>query len=73
MFYKSKANFIFGRSVIKEEIKRVLDENGILIRYFKDDSFRITVGSSLENDLVVNVIESAVLSREAVFNENITN
>lgn len=73
VFYKSKANFIFGRSVIKEEIKRVLDDNGILIRYFKDDSFRITVGSSLENDLVVNVIESAVLSREAVFNENITN
>ena len=73
VFYKSKANFIFGRSVIKEEIKRVLDDNGILIRYFKDDSFRITVGSSLENDLVGNVIESAVLSREAVFNENITN
>lgn len=72
VFYKSKANFIFGRSVIKEKIKRVLDDNGILIRYFKDDSFRITVGSPLENDLVVNVIEGAVLTRE-VFNENITN
>lgn len=60
IFYKSKANFIFGRSEIKEDIKRLLDDKGVLIRYFNDDSFRITVGSALENDLVVNIIENAV-------------
>ena len=30
---------------MKDDIKKILDDKGILIRYFNDDSFRITVGS----------------------------
>ena len=73
IFYKSKANFIFGRSIIKDELKNVLENKGILIRYFNDNSFRITVGSPLENDLVVNVIGNAILCKEEEYNESITN
>lgn len=65
-FYKSKANFIFGRSVYKEHIKRALEQEGILIRYFNDDSFRITVGSTLDNDLVVNAIKKAMRKVEDI-------
>ena len=72
-FYKSKANFIFGRSIKKEEIKRLLEDKGILIRYFNDDSFRISIGSALENDIVVNVIEKAVLDVEEEYDKSITN
>lgn len=73
IFYKSKANFIFGRSIIKEDIKKLLDDKGVLIRYFNDNSFRITVGSALENDLVVNIIEKAVLDVEEDNDKNIKN
>ena len=73
IFYKSKANFIFGRSIIKDELKNVLENKGILIRYFNDNSFRITVGSPLENDLVVNVIGNAILCKEEEYTESITN
>ena len=73
IFYKSKANFIFGRSIMKDDIKKILDDKGILIRYFNDDSFRITVGSALENDLVVNIIEKAVLDVGEDNDKNIKN
>ena len=72
-FYKSKANFIFGRFTKKDDIKRLLEDKGILIRYFNDDSFRISIGSALENDLIVNVIEKAVLSVEEEYDKSITN
>lgn len=72
-FYKSKANFIFGRSVIKEKIKKDFEQQGILIRYFNDDTFRITVGSPLENDIVVNTIRNAVCSLGESYEKNITN
>ena len=73
IFYKSKANFIFGRFTKKDDIKRLLEDKGILIRYFNDDSFRISIGSALENDLIVNVIEKAVLSVEEEYDKSITN
>lgn len=73
IFYKSKANFIFGRSIMKDDIKKILDDKGILIRYFNDDSFRITVGSALENDLIVNIIEKAVLDVGEDNDKNIKN
>lgn len=73
IFYKSKANFIFGRSIMKNDIKKILDDKGILIRYFNNDSFRITVGSALENDLVVNIIEKAVLDVGEDNDKNIKN
>lgn len=59
-FYPSKANYIFARSDNKEIIKRIMEEKSIILRYFNDDTFRITVGAPWENDLVVNVISMAL-------------
>ncbi|MGL4569897.1 MAG: pyridoxal phosphate-dependent aminotransferase [Clostridium sp.] len=56
-FYRSNANYIFGRSLYKEIFLKHLDKNDIEIRNFKDDSFRITIGSVKENNLVLKVIK----------------
>lgn len=58
--YKSKGNFIFCRSKYKEEIRRTMEAYGVLIRYFDDDSFRISIGNPEENDLVVKAIKIAL-------------
>ncbi|MCR6515670.1 MULTISPECIES: histidinol-phosphate transaminase [Clostridium] len=57
-FYKSFGNYIFGRSKSKEELVNYLKENKILIRSFKDDSFRISVGSFSENNILIDKINS---------------
>jgi histidinol-phosphate aminotransferase len=49
-FYKSKANYIFGRTPYKEALLNGLKISGINIRNFEDDSFRITIGSPFENN-----------------------
>lgn len=72
-FYESKANFIFGRCDFIGKLKIVLYKKGILIRYFDDNSFRITVGSPLENDLIVNTIKKAMCTLEDDYEKNITN
>lgn len=71
-FYKSKANFIFGRSRIKDILKEVFEQNGVLARYFNDDSFRLTVGSPMENDLIVNIIENIIYSLGESYEEIVT-
>ncbi|MDS0525063.1 histidinol-phosphate aminotransferase family protein [Clostridium sp. SHJSY1] len=48
-FFKSKANYIFGRTPYKEALLTGLRMNCINIRSFEDDSFRITIGSPFEN------------------------
>lgn len=55
-FFKSKGNFIFGRTPHKEALIKGLERHKIYIRYFNDDSFRITVGSSRENRKVIEAI-----------------
>lgn len=55
-FYKSKGNFIFGRTAHKDALMKGLERYNIFIRNFKDDSFRITVGSPRENRKVVEAI-----------------
>lgn len=57
-FFKSNANFIFGRTPYKEALLRGLKLYGISIRNFKDDSFRITVGSPFENKRLLESIKS---------------
>ncbi|MCQ2969569.1 MAG: histidinol-phosphate aminotransferase family protein [Clostridium sp.] len=49
-FYKSQGNFIFARSKYKKELRKALNDEKIIIRYFKDDSFRITIGKKEENN-----------------------
>lgn len=58
--YKSKSNFIFCRSKYTEEIKKVMEANGVLLRYFNDDSFRISIGNPEENNFVVEEIKIAL-------------
>lgn len=60
-FYKSSANYIFGRSSCKDILIRELNNNGIVIRSFKDDSFRITVGSEIENNKLLEIIKKTFL------------
>ena len=50
--YPSKANYIYGRCKKKEIMIGRLEEEGIVIRTYNDDSFRITIGTKEENDIV---------------------
>ncbi|MGL4106478.1 histidinol-phosphate transaminase [Clostridium sp. LP20] len=52
-FYKSKANYIFGRTPYKEALLKKLKASGIIIRNFNDDSFRVSVGSPFENKKLI--------------------
>ena len=57
-FYKSKGNFIFGRTSHKEALMKGLESHKIYIRNFDDkESFRITVGSPRENRKVIEVLK----------------
>ncbi len=56
-FYPSKGNYIFGRTKHKEALIKGLENNGIIIRNFSDDTFRITVGSPMQNRKVVDGIK----------------
>ena len=59
-FYKSKANFVYGESIYKENLVNELKNNGILIRSFNDNSFRITVGTKSDNKKVLGVLENFI-------------
>lgn len=56
-FYSSKGNYIYGRTAHKEALMKGLENNGIVIRNFSDDTFRITVGSPMQNRKVVDAIK----------------
>ena len=56
-FYQSKGNYIYGRTLHKEALIKGLENNGIVIRNFGDDTFRITVGSPMQNRKVVDGIK----------------
>ena len=56
-FYPSKGNYIYGRTAHKEALIKGLENNGIVIRNFSDDTFRITVGSPMQNRKVVDGIK----------------
>ncbi|MCR4944232.1 MAG: histidinol-phosphate transaminase [Clostridium sp.] len=67
-FYKSNANFIFGRTPYKEALFTALKRRKITIRNFKDDTFRITVGSNLENRRLIETIKEVfIYGGEACF------
>lgn len=55
-FYPSKGNYIYGRTTHKEALIKGLESIGIVIRNFADDTFRITVGSPMQNRKVVDGI-----------------
>ncbi|BCZ47643.1 histidinol-phosphate aminotransferase [Clostridium gelidum] len=57
-FYPSKGNYIYGRTAHKEALIKGLENNRIVIRNFNDDTFRITVGSPMQNRKVVDSIKN---------------
>lgn len=57
--YESESNFLYARSNNKDNILKALEDNSILIRdYVGKDTFRITIGTSYENDKVIEVLKS---------------
>lgn len=56
-FYPSQANYLFGRCEGKQELLELFHKEGIVIRDYKDDSFRITIGSAEENKRVYAVLQ----------------
>lgn len=59
-FYKSNGNFIFGRGD-KGFLERFKSE-GIQIRSFTNDTFRISIGSKEENNRVINILKEFILN-----------
>jgi histidinol-phosphate aminotransferase len=62
-FYPSKGNYIYGKTAHKEALIKGLENNGIVIRNFSDDTFRITVGSPMQNRKVVDGINKIFVYR----------
>lgn len=64
-FYPSKANYIYGRTQYKNILMKSLKESGIVIRNFQnEDTFRITVGSPMQNNKVVQAIRGGFVYGE---------
>lgn len=63
-FYPSQANYLFGRCEGKQELLDQFCEEGIVIRNYKDDSFRITIGSKEENKRVYAVLQKFERARK---------
>ena len=54
--YPSNANFLFGRSEKKDLLLAMFKEKNITIRNYEDASFRITIGTKEENEMVLDVL-----------------
>ena len=56
--YPSKANYLYGKSNHKAFMLKKLKDQGIVIRnYAHNDTFRITIGSSKENELLLKTLQ----------------
>ncbi len=56
--YPSYANFLYGRSPQKQQLLEMFEQQGITIRNYADDTFRITVGTPKENQKVLNILHA---------------
>lgn len=56
-FYPSQANFLHGKTNQKEQLLQLFQQQNIVIRNYKDDTFRITIGTDEENEKVMNVLK----------------
>lgn len=54
--YPSDTNYLYGKCKDMNQLVTSFQQKGIIIRYYKDDSFRITIGTKEENDLVLEVL-----------------
>ncbi len=53
--YPSKTNYLFGYCDAIEKLQKLFEDKGIVIRYYKDGTFRITIGSTAENKMLYEV------------------
>lgn len=58
ILYPSKTNYLYGKTSRKEALMKAFDEKQIVIRNYKDDSFRITIGSKEQNEIVFDVLRT---------------
>lgn len=56
-FYPSQGNFLHGKTDNKEKLLKMFEEKNIVIRNYKDDTFRITIGNDNENQAVLEVLK----------------
>lgn len=56
--YPSKTNYLYGVCDNIEKLTKLFQEQEIVIRYYKDNSFRITIGTREENTKVLEVIKA---------------
>ena len=59
--YSSKGNFIYGKTDYKDKLSKELEKEDIKIRYFEDDSFRITIGLKEDNSKLLEIIKQVFL------------
>lgn len=57
-FYPSGANYLYGRSEQKTALLQALEEKGIIIRTYQDDTFRITISSPEDNEQVYQILHN---------------
>ncbi len=57
--YPSKGNFVFVESDI--DLYQVLLQNDILIRSFQDGTYRITIGTKSQMDMIYNILKEELL------------
>ncbi len=56
-FYPSQGNFLHGKTDNKEKLLKMFEKKNIVIRNYKDDTFRITIGNDNENQAVLEVLK----------------
>ncbi len=56
-FYSSQANFLHGKTKQKDKLLQLFQQQNIVIRNYKDDTFRITIGTEEENQKVLQVLK----------------
>lgn len=57
-FYPSSANYLYGRTGHKQRLLAMMEEAGITIRNYPDDTLRITIGAREENNRVLHVLQA---------------
>lgn len=56
--YPSKTNYLYGKAINKKRFMDVLKSKSIVIRDYRDDSFRITIGSKQQNQMILDVLKT---------------
>lgn len=57
--YPSGSNFLFVKSPVDKLFEKLMD-NGVLIRKFNDEYYRITVGTKEENEILIEEIKKII-------------